>query len=390
MSATLLHGARLVEAGTTHPDAWLLLADGVVAARGAGDDWRLLEPPTGTRVLDVAGDVLAPGFVDVHSHGGGGHAHDDGADAIRAARRAHLRHGTTSAVISLVTAPIDLLLERVATVAALAEHDPTVLGSHLEGPFLDPGHHGAHDPALLRPASADTVDALLRAGRGTIRQVTIAPELPGAADAIARFTAAGVTVGVGHTAADASRARAAFDAGATLLTHAFNAMPGIHHRAPGPVVAALRDHRVTLEVIADGVHVDTELIAVLFAAAPGRIALVTDAMAAAAGRDGAYLLGELPVTVADGVARIDATGAIAGSTLTQDAALARVVALGVPLADAVAAVTSVPADAIGAAGVGRLTVGAPADVVRLRGDLTVGQVWSAGAPLHPEPPAHTA
>ena len=151
---------------------------------------------------------------------------------------------------------------------------------------------------------------------------------------------------MGHTDADADVSQAAFDAGATIVTHAFNAMPGLHHRAPGPVGAAVSDPRVVLEVIADGVHVDPRIIRMLFASAPGRIALVTDAMAAAGDGDGRYGLGDLVVEVTDGVARLEGGGAIAGSTLTQDEALRRVVAAGVPLAEAVEALTATPARAM--------------------------------------------
>jgi len=206
-------------------------------------------------------------------------------------------------------------------------------------------------------------------------QVTLAPELPGGHDAIAQFAAADVVVAVGHTDADVEATRRAFDAGATLLTHAFNAMPGLHHRAPGPVGAATGDPRVTLEVIADGVHLHPDVIRMLFAAAPGRIALVTDAMAAAGAADGTYLLGSLSVTVDAGVARL-ADGTIAGSTLTQDAALRTAVAAGVALPDAVAALTATPARTIGRPELGSLAVGAVADAVLLSADLHVRRVFS--------------
>jgi N-acetylglucosamine-6-phosphate deacetylase len=158
-------------------------------------------------------------------------------------------------------------------------------------------------------------------------------------------------------------------------------MPGIHHRAPGPVVSALRDERVTLEVIADGVHVDLALVATLFAAAGDRIALITDAMAAAGAADGAYELGGLAVQVTDGVARLVEGGAIAGSTLTQDVAVRNVVAAGVPLADALRAASETPALAIGRADLGRLDVGSVADAVLLDADLGVERVWIDGLPV---------
>jgi N-acetylglucosamine-6-phosphate deacetylase len=202
-------------------------------------------------VIDAAGGVLAPGFIDIHGHGGGGASFDDGAEAIATARAVHRAHGTTRAVLSLVTASLDDLAARVAVIADLVERDATILGSTSKGRSSIPATR-AHTLSLLRPPDAAAVGRLLDAGRGTVRQVTLAPELPGALAAVSQFVAAGVAVAVGHTNATEDDAFAAFDAGATILTHAFNAMPGIHHREPGPVVAALRDERVTLEIIADG------------------------------------------------------------------------------------------------------------------------------------------
>lgn len=374
---TVIHSARLVDDGAVTDDAWVAFADGVVLRAGTGDEWRAL--PAGD-AIDAAGAYLTPGFVDIHGHGGGGGTYEHGLDAIAAARAVHLARGTTRAVLSLVTASIDDLAAQVGMIADLSERDATILGSHLEGPFLDPGHKGAHTESLLRAPDEAAVARLVEAGRSTVRQVTLAPELPGGLAATAQFVAAGVAVAVGHTNATEAEASAAFDAGATLLTHAFNAMPGIHHRAPGPVVAAMRDERVTLELIADGIHVHPDVIALAFAGAPGRIALITDAMGAAGEPDGAYELGGLAVTVTDGVARLDEGGAIAGSTLTQDAALRLVVAGGLPLADAVAALTSVPARAIGLAErYGSLRPGAAADAVLLDDALQVAGVWVDGA-----------
>ncbi len=373
----VIHRVRLVDAGLITDDAWVALRDGRVAAVGQGDSWHALSPAD---AHDGDGGWLTPGFVDIHGHGGAGHAFDDGPEAIVQARAMHRAHGTTRAVLSLVTASIDDLVARVATVADLARTDATILGSHLEGPSPDLGPKGAHTARLLRAPDPASVDRLLEAGEGTIRQVTLAPELPGASDAIGRFVAAGVAVAVGHTDADADAARRAFDAGATILTHAFNGMRGIHHREQGPVVAAMRDERVTIELIADGTHVHPDVMRLVFAGAPGRVALITDAMAAAGSADGAYTLGGLAVTVTDGVARLDDGGSIAGSTLTQDAALRMVTGrCGVSMPDAVAALTAVPARAVGAQA-GSLAVGATADAVLLDADLAVRTVWVDGVP----------
>lgn len=376
----VVHSVRIADGALGGgADAWVAFDAGLVAATGTGDGWRDLAPRA---AVDGAGLLLAPGFVDIHGHGGARASFDDGPEAIATARALHRAHGTTRAVLSLVTASVADLVERVAMIADLADADDTILGSHLEGPFLDPGHKGAHTESLLRAPSPSDIDALVEAGRGTIRQVTLAPELDGGLDAVRRFVEAGVAVAVGHTNADDEIARRAFDAGASILTHAFNAMPSIHHRAPGPIPAALHDPRVTLEIIADGVHVHPSVIRIAFDSAPGRIALVTDAMAAAGAGDGHYDLGGLAVDVEGGVARLAGGGSIAGSTLTQDAAVRLAVReVGVAVADAVAAATHVPARAIGRGhDLGALHPGFIADAVLLDEDFTVRGVWVAGDP----------
>ncbi|RZI96353.1 MAG: N-acetylglucosamine-6-phosphate deacetylase, partial [Microbacterium sp.] len=173
---TVIHSVRLVDDGRITDDAWAAFADGVVTARGSGNGWRDV---TAAETVDGAGAWLTPGFIDLHGHGGGGAAFDDGIDAIRTARAVHRAHGTTRAVLSLVTASVDDLVPRVAAIAAAADADATILGSHLEGPFLDPAHKGAHTESLLRTPDRDAIARLLDAGHGTVRQVTLAPELPG-------------------------------------------------------------------------------------------------------------------------------------------------------------------------------------------------------------------
>ena len=384
MPAHVIHSARLVSEGRILHDGWVRFEDDTIAEVGTGDDWR--SSVAGDRpvaVTDADGAWLTPGFVDIHNHGGGGASFDDGEDSILTALAMHQRHGTTRFVLSLVTAPVEDLAVRLAGIAAMAADDPRILGSHLEGPFLDVGHRGAHDPALLRPSSSANIDILLGAAGGTLRQITIAPELPGGLDAVRAFTAAGVAVAVGHTAADYGQTLAAFDAGASILTHAFNGMDGIHHRAPGPVAAATHTPGVTLEIINDGTHVHPEVVRMLFASAPGRVAMITDAMAAAGSSDGDYILGSLAVEVRDGVARLTEGGSIAGSTLTLDDALRRAVTeAGIPVEAAVLALTEAPASAVGRGhDLGRLSAGYAADAVLLDDDFRVLQVFSSGAPL---------
>jgi N-acetylglucosamine-6-phosphate deacetylase len=213
-----------------------------------------------------------------------------------------------------------------------------------------------------------------------LKQITIAPELDGAIDAIQRFVDRRVIAAVGHSVATYEITRQAFDAGASLLTHAFNAMPGLHHREPGPIAAAVEDDRVTLELILDGAHVAPVVARTLFRAAPRRVALVTDAMAAAGSPDGAYQLGSLDVTVVDGLAHVRGTGTLAGSTLTHDVALRIAVEhAGLSLQEAVTALTTVPAGALGLDDrLGSLAPGFAADIVALTPDLRVAHVWAAG------------
>lgn len=380
--STVIHSARLVTGRDTVADAWVRFEGELVAARGIGDDWRDALGAD-TTVTDAAGRTLVPGFIDLHCHGAGGASVEEGADAIERTLSVHTAHGTTRSVLSLVTAPVEVLEAHLETIARVAASDPRVLGAHLEGPFLDHDFRGAHDAALLRTADAASVERLLAASDGMLRQVTIAPEHDGAPEAIARFVDADVAVAVGHTGADFGTALAAFEAGASILTHAFNGMRGIHHRAPGPVVAAMHADHVTLEVINDGVHVHPDVVRLAFSGAPGRVALITDAMAAAGAADGRYLLGSLEVVVDGGVARLVEGGSIAGSTLTQDVALRRaVIDSGIPLHEAIGALTVAPAAAIGrSADLGRLDAGFAADAVLLTDDLEVDAVWSAGARL---------
>ncbi|HEV7624399.1 MAG TPA: amidohydrolase family protein, partial [Amnibacterium sp.] len=193
----LITGARIVSGGTVVDGGWVHFARGRVVARGEG-----LPPEHDGEVLDAAGRVLTPGFVDVHVHGGGGADVADGPGAVAEVLRTHRAHGTTRSVLSLVSAPVDRLAATLRALAPVVRADPLLLGVHLEGPFLSPDNKGAHDPAALTVPTPAAVDALLAAAGGTLALVTIAPELPGALDAVRAFTAAGVRVAVGHTTAD--------------------------------------------------------------------------------------------------------------------------------------------------------------------------------------------
>ena len=374
---TLFAHARKLDASGQVDDFWMLVDGDSIVSVGTGAG------PSADETVDLGGDWLAPGFIDLHSHGAGGFSYDDGADAIESALAVHRAHGTTRSVISLVANPISALESSLATIAGLVDSDPLVLGSHLEGPYLSPERPGAHNPEFLRDPQPAELDRLLDAARGTLRQITIAPELPNALELIEILVQNEVVVAVGHSQADYELTRKAFDVGARLLTHAFNAMPGIGHRAPGPVIAAFEDSRVTIELILDGEHVHPDVAALAFRSAPGRIALITDAMAAAGGSDGDYPLGTLSVEVRDGLAHIAGTHTLAGSTLTQDRALRLAIErVGVVPADAVAALTLTPARVLGLDDRhGLLAPGFVADAVRLGSHWNVQRVWANGLAL---------
>jgi N-acetylglucosamine-6-phosphate deacetylase len=376
----LFHSARKLDAEGQVDDFWMRVDGDTITKTGSG---RAPREEADVELVDVGGDWLVPGFIDLHGHGGGGHSYDESADEIRGALATHRAHGTTRSVLSLVANPIAQLRASLAVIADLAEADPTVLGSHLEGPYLAEGKRGAHNPAYLKSPHPFELEELIGAARGTLRQITIAPELSGALEAIDVLVEAGVAVAIGHSEVDFDLAQEAFDRGARILTHAFNAMNGIHHRAPGPIIAAFEDDRVTIELILDGQHVHPDVAGMAFRAAPGRIALVTDAMAAAGSSDGDYPLGSLNVTVHNGLAVLRGTHTIAGSTLTQDIALRNAIEhAAVHPVEAVAALTSIPARALGLDHrFGHLKAGFAADAVILNHSLEVQQVWANGVPV---------
>lgn len=256
-------------------------------------------------------------------------------------------------------------------------------GIHLEGPYLAVHRCGAHDPTLLRAPDLVEFQRILRVGRGHVRMITLAPELPGALELIRAAVSEGVVPAVGHTDADYATVCAAFDAGATVATHLFNQMRPLHHRDPGPVVAALNDDRVTVEVINDGLHLHPAVVRMVWAAAGvSRTVLVTDAMAAAGLGDGDYTLGGLHVQVREGTARLASTGAIAGSTITLADAVRRAVRdLGVSLVEALHTASTVPAAALRLTDVGALLPGRYADLVVLDSKGTIHAVYHRGRPL---------
>jgi len=380
--ATVLANARVVTPARVLSPGWVRIEEGRIAVVGSGGPGggEATVDPAAACAVDLGGAWLLPGFVDMHVHGGGGATYTSGeVDEARTAAAFHRSHGTTTTMASLVTAGVDDLERFVRALAPLVD-EGVVCGLHLEGPYLSPSHAGAHDPALLRTPDTAELDRLLDAAGGTVRMVTVAPELPGGMDLVRQTVDAGAVAAIGHTDATYEQARAAFDLGARVATHLYNAMRPLHHRDPGPVAAALEDDRVTVELINDGVHLHDAVAALAFrVAGPARTALITDAMAAAGMPDGAYDLGSMEVRVEDGIARLVDGGSIAGSTLTMDVALRRAVhVLGVPMVDAARAAATTPAGVLGLR-TGAVEPGLDADLVVLDDALAVRSVMVRGA-----------
>ncbi|WP_215456362.1 N-acetylglucosamine-6-phosphate deacetylase [Streptomyces sp. ATCC 21386] len=324
--------------------------------------------PENARTIDVRGHWIVPGFVDLHNHGGGGASFTSGTvDEVLTGIRTHRLHGTTTLVASTVTDDMDGLAHRAGLLSELAEQGD-IAGIHFEGPFISPCRKGAHSEALLRDPDPAEVRKLIDAARGRAAMVTLATELPGGLDSVRLLAEHGVIAAIGHTDATYEQTVQAIDAGATVATHLFNAMPPLGHRDPGPIAALLEDERITVELINDGTHLHPAALQLAFRhAGADRVAFITDAMDAAGFGDGRYTLGPLAVEVVDGVARLVEGGSIAGSTLTQDRAFKRAVTLDrLPVEDAVAALCSNPAKLLGLYDrVGSLDPGKDADLVLL-------------------------
>lgn len=369
----LLAADHVVLCDSVLAPGWVEVEGATIVGVGSG-------PPPGT--AEQVGSWLMPGFVDIHCHGGAGADFTGGGRSAASVAALHRSCGTTAMLASLVSAPVEVLAGQVADLATAIESGTLgpVHGIHLEGPFLAPDFRGAHDPSALVPPSTEAVSRLLHDGGGWVKMVTLAPELPGADEAIAQLVAAGVTVAVGHTAASYEVTAHAISMGASVLTHAGNAMPDVHHRAPGPLVAALEAAGCHLEVILDGVHLHDAWARRILLDAGERAVLVTDAMAAAGAGDGRYQLGPLDVDVEGGVARLAGDRGIAGSTLQMGHAVRRACRIGVaPVAAAYAAATA-PATAMGWDDVrGRIEVGLSASLVALDAGFTTTAVMCDGA-----------
>jgi N-acetylglucosamine-6-phosphate deacetylase len=390
MQTTVIHASRVLTPDEEITDGIIVVEGSRITGVGHRDTMRL---PAGASDYVAAGLTVVPGFIDLHLHGAGGHDVMEGNQrALDRIASVVARHGTTSFVATTVTAPID---ETCHSLEALARYirghengdeiDPSsrpvaeILGIHLEGPFISRARRGVHPAEAIAKPSIELLDRLLGAADELVRILTLAPELPGAIDLIAHAVSRKIVVALGHTDADYEQARRAIQAGARHAVHFYNAMRPFTHRDPGVVGAILTDPEVTAEVIADLVHVAGPAIQVLIGTKGlDTVLLVSDGIAATGMADGRYRLGNFEVTVENGVAR-NQEGKLAGSTLTLDRALRHVVALGLPLSDALRMATVLPARRLGLAGKkGIIAVGADADLVALTPELRVAGVMTRG------------
>lgn len=319
--------------------------------------------------------IAVPGLVDLQVNGFAGVDFlNADADAYDRAGDALLETGVTAYLPTLITSPEETLVDALRAVPEHAR-GPRILGVHLEGPFLSARRLGTHAPEARRDPDLGLLGRLLDAGR--VRLMTLAPELPGALDLIDALHARGVCVSIGHSDGTSAEAHAAFERGVRSVTHVFNAMRPLGHRDPGVVGAALVRSDVVIQAIVDFVHLDPDVVRLLWRVAAGRLALVTDAIAGAGLGDGPYVLGETDITVADGEAR-RGDGVLAGSVLTMLEAVRNLVELGAPVERALDAATSVPARILGDATTGRIRAGGPADIVVLDDALEIARVIVGG------------
>ena len=387
-----LHGTAVLEQGLV-PDALLLIGGGDILWAGPA-----AHAPQHRAARTLAHDgLLLPGLVDLHCHGGGGASFPDASDAAEmlTAVRQHRRHGTTSLVASLVTADAATLRERVRDLSQLAA-DGEIAAIHLEGPFLSVERRGAQNPEHIVDGDAELVRELAAIAGGALATMTVAPEVEGADGVIEALADVGAVPSLGHTDGSSSQMTHAISTARTALrrqrgrsplptaTHLFNGMRPIHHRDPGPALAALdaaARGELVVEVIADGVHLDARTVAHVFSiAAEDTVVLVTDAMAAAGMPEGQYRLGALDVTVEAGIATLTGAGAIAGGTAhLLDVLRFAVLEAGVDLVQAVRAASSVPAAVLGLQDrIGSLAAGRRADVVLADAQLNPVSVLRAG------------
>jgi N-acetylglucosamine-6-phosphate deacetylase len=315
----------------------------------------------------VYSGILIPGFIDIHSHGGGGfYFSDPNPSHVNQAIEVHRSAGTTSQIASLVTADIPTLKNQISSLIPLV-NSGALVGIHLEGPYLSSVKCGAHDPHLLRTPVLGEVKSLIEVGQGSIRMITIAPELEGAIECIRWLTSEGIVAAIGHSDADAATTRRAIDAGAQVVTHFSNAMSK-NLSDESMATQVLSDSSIALELINDGVHVAKDVIKTVIEMALQRTILVTDAMSAAGSSDGMYSIGGLEVEVKDSIARLVRNGSLAGSTLTMEQAFLNFMNKdGVSLIDAVYASSTLPAKILRLEKVGSIAIGNKANILHFYG-----------------------
>lgn len=334
---------------------------------------------------DLDGALVIPGLVDIHVHGCAGADFSDGdyAGLVRMARYL-ARQGVTSFAPASMTLPYDALDRAFHAAARLRREGladgARLMGIQMEGPFLSREKRGSQNSAYLRLPDWDRFLQLYDAAEGLLRIVDVAPELPGAVE-FTRRASEKCRVSVAHTAAGYDQAAAVFDAGATHLTHLFNAMSGIHHRHPGPIGAASERENVTAELICDGIHVHPSAVRMAFRLFPGRICLISDALRCCGMADGSYSLGGQEILLSGGVARLTG-GAIAGSAADLYQCMRRAVSFGIPREQAVWAATALPARVIGRESeTGAIADGRAADFVICGGELEPEAVYLGGKRL---------
>lgn len=358
--------------------------DGEVVVQGGAISWvgPAADAPSVSDdpVLDLGNRWVVPGYIDPHVHGGGGaQCNTSDAEEIEAVARFHARHGTTGLVATTLAAPMQELESALDAIARCGA--PTLLGAHLEGPFLSPQRPGAMDPELFLEPNLEQLRRLLEAGAGRVRLMTLAPELPGSLALVEHLARERIVASIGHTDATDAEIRAAVDAGASSATHVFNAMAPLHHRHPGAVGAVLDLPEVSCELICDGIHVDPVAMRLLFRAkGASGTRLVTDAMSAAGMPDGEYRLGGRRVSVAGGRAVLAGGESIAGSTLTMERAVQNAVrTVGASVQEAIAMASTNSARLLGMAGrKGEISAGSDADLVVLDEALAVQATMVAG------------
>lgn len=382
MRTLLLHGGDVLTPFEVIEDGAVFARDGLIERVGRRSE----VAASADVVVEVAGRLICPGFIDLQVNGGGGAflTEEPTRDALERMARGHVRFGTTTLLATVVTSREDRM---TSALAAVAEHHAEalggarILGAHLEGPFINPVRKGAHPERFIVPPDRALFDRLLAAAGGSLRVITLAPELPGAGELLSAAGDASVAVSIGHTDATCEEAVRAIDGGATLATHIFNAMRPVHQREPGVIAAVLGDRRVVSGLIADGVHVHPALLDLVYRAkGVDRVALVTDAMSPVGAEDTSELqLEGMRIEVRDG-ACYTPDGTLAGSALSMDRAVRLMHQEAVvPLIDCVRMATATPAEALGMQDeIGALKPGARADIVVCDRELNVWRVFVGG------------